>query len=285
MQLTCPHCGYSKDTPDFPPDVHQVACPRCGKTFDLPQPEPEVRPEPEQPEPERPEPEQPEPDRPGPDESGAEPPPAGGEPPPRLEDRPGAPWDHVEHIGVWAALRLTVLGVLIAPNRFFRNMYLSGGVGRPLLFAVITGTLGLSAALLWTVLLAPPQFFTLLETRFGVGSSQLTTVMIMGLLIVPLVPILVVYLMAALTHVVVVLFRDNHHGFEATFRVTAYSFAAVLLLIIPFVGHLIAFFWTVAIRVIGLIHAQETTPIKATVAVLWPYLFLLLLFNQALPGL
>jgi hypothetical protein len=282
MRLICPHCGYSKDTPldAFPPDVHQAACPRCGKTFDLPPAEPE-----DQAAPDQATPDQAAPDRPEPNEPEAEPFLAGGEPPPRLENRPGSPWDHVEHLGVWSALKLTAMGVLVAPNRFFRNMYLRGGFGRPLIFAVITGTIGLSAALLWTVLLAPPQFFTQLKAHFGVGGSQVTTIVIMGLVIVPLVPVLVVYLMAFLTHVVVVLFRDNNHGFEATFRVTAFSFAAVLLLIVPFIGHLIAFFWTVAVRIIGLIQAQETTPVKATVAVLWPYLFLLLLFNQALPGL
>jgi predicted Zn finger-like uncharacterized protein len=275
MHLKCPHCGYAKDTrPDqFPPDVHQVECPRCGKTFDLPRTDPEDEPKPDLS------------DWIEPEVYNLDENPLDSQAPPRLEDRPGAAWDHLGHLGFLTAFRLTVMGALFAPARFFSSIYLRGGYGKPLLFAVITGTLGLSGALVWTVALAPPQFLTLLQNHFGVDALQMPTIILLGLLIVPVVPVLVLYLMAALTHMVLVLFRDNLHGFEATFRVTAYSFATLLLLLVPLIGHLIAFFYTVAIRVIGLIQAQETTPLKASLAVVWPYLFLLLMFNQAMPGL
>lgn len=61
MQLTCPHCGFSKNVAKerLPASASQVGCPRCRKVFPLPQTEPLAEPEaetssaPEKPEPPR----------------------------------------------------------------------------------------------------------------------------------------------------------------------------------------------------------------------------------------
>ncbi|MEA3544257.1 MAG: RDD family protein [Thermodesulfobacteriota bacterium] len=47
MQMTCPHCGFSKqiDPEQLPPDVTRVNCPKCKQSFPLPQqpaPQPEI---------------------------------------------------------------------------------------------------------------------------------------------------------------------------------------------------------------------------------------------------
>ena len=40
MQITCPHCGFSKliDQQQLPPDITTVNCPKCKQSFPLPQP-------------------------------------------------------------------------------------------------------------------------------------------------------------------------------------------------------------------------------------------------------
>ncbi len=47
MQITCPHCGFSKqiDQQQLPPDITTVNCPKCKQSFPLPQPAQEVVPQ------------------------------------------------------------------------------------------------------------------------------------------------------------------------------------------------------------------------------------------------
>ncbi len=48
MQLTCPHCGFSKqiDRAQLPPDATKVNCPKCKQSFPLQQPDAEPEPTP-----------------------------------------------------------------------------------------------------------------------------------------------------------------------------------------------------------------------------------------------
>jgi len=270
MRLTCPHCGFSKDTPHekFPPGTREVACPRCNQTFPLPDQEEPLAP------------------TGGPERGAAEPPPeAPPEPAPapgldewlETDERPGVAWDHLEKLGLWRALRLTLLGAMFAPIEFFQNMYLRGGYGRPLGFAVIVGSFGLAVQVVWVFLLTKPQVLAQLGPLLGVTAARFNLVILLTLLMTPLLVVLWVYLTAALMHLVLALVRGNHYGFEATFRVAAYSFAALVLLAVPVFGTLVSFFWSVAVRVVGLMRAQETSPGVAVAAVLWPLLLVLLL--------
>ncbi len=51
MQLTCPHCQFSKDVPDqkLPTEPTRVSCPQCKGSFTLPQRKSGLEPEPEVP--------------------------------------------------------------------------------------------------------------------------------------------------------------------------------------------------------------------------------------------
>lgn len=277
MRLTCPHCGFSKDTPadKFPPGTREVTCPRCKKTFPLPD-----REEPPAPSdaPERGTAE------PRPDEPPRRPTVPGLEDWPEPKERPGVAWDHLEKLGLGRALRLTVLGALFTPVEFFQNMYLRGGHRRPLAFAMIVGSFGLAAMVIWMALLTKPQLTTLLKVLFGVSASRFNLVIVLTLLLTPLLILINVYITAALMHLVLALLRRNRFGFEATFRVAAYSFATFVILAVPVFGTPVTFFWSVTIRVIGLMRAQEATAGLAAGAVLWPYLVVLLLGYLPLGG-
>ena len=71
-------------------------------------------------------------------------------------------------------------------------------------------------------------------------------------------------------HVLLLVVRGNANGFEATFRVMAYSQAAQLWCLIPFVGGPIGWCWRVAIQVIGLKEAHRISYGKVFVALLIP---------------
>ncbi len=269
MRLTCPHCGFSKDTPldKFPPGTREVTCPRCKETFPLPDQEEAPAPT-----------DGPEPGAapPSPEEPPEGPPLPGLDDWPEPEERPGVAWDHLEKLGLRRALRLTLLGALFSPVEFFRNMYLRGGYGRPLGFAVIVGSFGLMVQVMWVFLLTKPEVLAQLGPMLGVTAGRFNLVILLTLLMAPLLVVLWVYLTAALMHIVLALLRGNHFGFETTFRVAAYSFSALVLLAVPVFGTLVSFFWSVAVRVVGLIRAQETSPGVAVAAVLWPLLLVLL---------
>jgi hypothetical protein len=70
-------------------------------------------------------------------------------PPPLPAPAGGTPWDERDRVGILTALVETTRAVLTRPAEFFRAMPVTGGIGSPLLYAVITGWMGLVAASLY----------------------------------------------------------------------------------------------------------------------------------------
>src|SRR3989442_740314 len=58
------------------------------------------------------------------------------------EEQPGLPWENRARLGFGAALVQTVKGVLLEPNATFRIMKKRGGLGDPLGYGVLLGSLG-----------------------------------------------------------------------------------------------------------------------------------------------
>ena len=71
-------------------------------------------------------------------------------------------------------------------------------------------------------------------------------------------------------HVLLLLVRGNTNGFEATFRVMAYSQATQVWSVIPFVGGFIGWCWRAVIQIIGLKEAHQIGYGKIFVAFLIP---------------
>ncbi len=114
----CPHCHHAL------PEPPEGLCPNCGGD-----PRASVGPPP------------------------LPPGPGDGAPPPSLPrssagaaPRPGIPWDARDRIGLLSGLVETTRDVLLQPGSFFRAMPVTGGVGSPLLYAVIVGWIGLVAS-------------------------------------------------------------------------------------------------------------------------------------------
>ena len=73
-------------------------------------------------------------------------------------------------------------------------------------------------------------------------------------------------------HLLLCLVKGNTHGFEATFRVIAYSQAAQVWGIIPVVGSFIGWFWRAVIQVIGLKETHQISYGKIFFAFLIPFI-------------
>src|SRR5687767_5858147 len=113
----CPRCRNPL------PDPPERFCPSCGADLELP------------------------------------PPNSPGLPPPRSEWAPGpgaregTPWERRDQIGIASALVETTQRVLTGPAAFFRAMPVTGGIGSPLVYALIVGYAGIVVSAIYDFVL------------------------------------------------------------------------------------------------------------------------------------
>jgi len=207
-----------------------------------------------------------------------------GEPPPpgpslltTPQPRPGStPWEDRGRIGIVQALIETTQKVLTAPSAFFASMPVTGGVGGPLLYAMVVGSLGVIVAAIYREVFRALMGSTL--TSLG-GGSELRRLMpllmggmglVLQVILAPLFVILGVFVVSAIVHLMLILLGGAKRGFEATFRVACYGEAAAVLNIIPICGNVISGVYYVALVIIGLAAAHGIGKGTAAAAVLLP---------------
>jgi hypothetical protein len=206
------------------------------------------------------------------DEAAGPPPPASGVAP----EPQGVPWERRAEVGFFTALVDTTLQVLSKPREFFRQLAASGGLGSPLVYGVLVGYVGLVVTAVYDAIFegligghSPdlglgPEFdraMALLE-----GGPGLLVQVLMG----PFVLAAGLFLTAGLNHLGLMLLGGARRGFEATFRVAAYSRAASVVSLVPLCGPFVALAWTAVASIIGLQIVHDTTLGKAVAAVLLP---------------
>lgn len=180
--------------------------------------------------------------------------------------------------------------VLGAPVEMFSTMRRDGGLGGPVLFAVVGGLVGGLANATWFSLLP----FSILS-RDGILPG-LDTGPVAGLAVVPVIltcawtvvmgtiGVLVgVISGAGIIHFTLMLLGGANQSFEATCRVICYVQGSVALFqVVPCVGPLIgAIYYSVA-AIIGIAETHEVSRGKATAALLLPLLVLMVLGMVAL---
>jgi hypothetical protein len=248
----CPHCRNAL------PETGTRYCPNCGGDVDLPSATTPSHSD----------------GAPPPLPSGAGLPPTGGgghgAPPPA-----GTPWEDRERLGFVNALIETTKQVMTQPAAFYRAMPTSGGVGSPLLYAVIIGWIGTVLASFYLALFQSiadpaalggdvPAWMTS-STPFEVWGGFVANV-IFG----PIGEAIAVFVAGGILHLSLLLIGGAQRNFEATFRVVCYSRAPSILMIIPFCGWFVAPVWTLVLYVIGLQHAHRIGTGKAVLGVLLP---------------
>jgi len=177
-----------------------------------------------------------------------------------------------------AALVETTQGVLMRPTEFFEQMPVTGGIGAPLLYAVILGYFGLVAATLYNLV-----FRSVVGSSFGAfrgrmaGFERLAHQMegglgaIVQLVTGPIWIVIGVFVAAGILHLLLMLVGAAPRDFEGTFRVVAYAHAVSVLGIVPFCGGLIGVVWWVVIVIIGFQVVHRATTVQAVIAVLAPF--------------
>ena len=177
------------------------------------------------------------------------------------------PWERRDRFGFLNALYLTIKDVLLAPGTFFHRMPSQVGLAQPLLFAVLLGLVATFFHWMYTLAGSSLQVFVQDDISQVMKAPIFS---FFNFLFSPITVSIGVFFQAGLTHLMLMILGGNRLGFEATFRVAAYSEATAVLLMVPGCGAFLAVVWSLVVTVVGLYSIHETEPWKAVVAVVLP---------------
>src|SRR5262245_23789781 len=183
--------------------------------------------------------------------------------------RTGLPWEHRRERGFFNAFIETLTMVLTRPAEAFSVMKREGGLGEPLIYALIGGCLGGIVSALFSLgfqsigLFADKNNSLAAMTGMGIGFGTI--------ILVPLGIVIFLFIWSGLAHLCLMIFGGANQPFETTFRVFAFTQgSAGPLQIIPLCGGLISGVWAIVCNCIGLAPAQETDTGRAVLAVFSP---------------
>lgn len=184
--------------------------------------------------------------------------------------RTGLPWEHRSGRGLFNAFFETLVMVLTKPTLAFTTMKREGGLSEPLIYAVIGGSIGLIASLLFNLALQSLGLFAdrsnALAGMVGVGIGLIFLIILM-----PIFVAIGMFIGAGILHVCLMIVGGAKQPFETTFRVLCFSIgSAHPLMIVPICGGLIAGVWGIVLECIGLARAHETDTGRAVLAVFLP---------------
>src|SRR6516162_588900 len=171
--------------------------------------------------------------------------------------RTGLPWEHRQERGFFNAFIETLTMVLTRPAEAFSVMKREGGMGEPLIYALIGGCLGGIVSALFSLgfqsigLFSDKNNSLAAMTGMGIGFGSI--------ILVPLGIVIFLFIWSGLAHLCLMIFGGANQSFETTFRVFAFTQgSAGPLQIIPLCGGLISGIWAIVCNCIGLARVQET---------------------------
>jgi hypothetical protein len=184
--------------------------------------------------------------------------------------RTGLPWEHRQERSFFNAFIDTLSMVLTRPAEAFSVMKREGGLGEPLIYALIGGSVGGIVSALFSLGFQSVGLFAdknnSLAGMPGVGIGSVAMIILLPLFIA-----VFLFIWSALAHLCLMIVGGANQPFETTFRVFAFTQgSAGPLQIIPLCGGMISGIWAIVCNCIGLARAQETDTGRAVLAVLSP---------------
>ncbi|MCL2124011.1 MAG: YIP1 family protein, partial [Desulfovibrionaceae bacterium] len=193
------------------------------------------------------------------------------------------PWED-PYEGYPAAFYQTAVRVLFAAPRFFAGIVPQKRLGRTLAFYLLVGLIQIFAEQFWLAIfakvLAPraesdPQFAQLITLLSRDMSLPLVVLARTAFISLEL------FVTAILYHMMFRMVAPAKANFSLVFQVIAYAAAPALLGIIPLLGSLAGFIWSIACGVVGCRYALRISW-RQTLLALGPLYFILtLVFLQA----
>ena len=197
--------------------------------------------------------------------------PGGAPPPPQLQPLPWEQPGYPALEGLYETAKL----VLTAPSQAFARMSLTGTLGKPILYAIIFGWIGVVARQIYSI-----AFRSVINNFMGSfhmpgpmgmrGFQVPILVSVAAMIFAPVLVLIGVFIWSAIVHLFLMLVGGAKTGFASTVRVVCYAGAVQILQVVPFCGGLIALVWGLVLYIIGLAVAHRTTQGKAALAVLLP---------------
>lgn len=173
------------------------------------------------------------------------------------EDAPPAmdnPWETVEQQGFFAAFYQTVMRVMFAAPQFFSHLREEVPLLRPLSFYLIVCIFQTVVDHAWSGAIrdaltasgSTDPYVQQLVTLLTPQASLLLTVLLGAAL-----GTLEIFVTAALFNMAFRLIAPNHASFSLTLQVLAYSVAPHLLCVVPLLGGVAGFVWSLACTLVG----------------------------------
>ena len=189
--------------------------------------------------------------------------------------RSGLPWEHRDSLGFFNAFVQTVSMILTRPVEAFTVMRTEGGLGDPLIFGVIGGSVG---AIVWTLMSAAIHslgWAAALSQQNSIdsmlGASVGGAMIFVRIIFTPIFIAVGLFIWTALVHGCLMMLGGANKPFEASFRALSFAYGATALFcIVPCCGGLIAVVWGLIADCIGISRTHETEVGRATGAVLLP---------------
>ena len=174
-----------------------------------------------------------------------------GAPPPRTSGGAATEFTYQDPVQSFVS---TVQNVVLRPADFFRGILRQGDFINPLIFAIICYEV--SAILGGIIALA-----------FG---NQGFVGFIVSIILAPIGTAIALFIGAGITHLLVMLIVGSRNsGYEATFRVAAYSSVVNLVSWIPIIGGILSLY-AIFLAIVGIREVHTTTTGKAALVVLIP---------------
>ena len=171
------------------------------------------------------------------------------------------PWEDMGNLGVITAFFRTIKEVLFSPTLFFQKMPVGKGIQNPLLYGVIIGFLGGLFTLLWQYTFS---------SIFGRINIFFTSYILIYAFFLPLLIAIGLFIVSGILHLSLMVVGGGRKGFEATFRVVAYTNSTGVFSIVPLLGGFIAGIYNIVLWIIGLRESHRISTGKATLAVFLP---------------
>ena len=193
-------------------------------------------------------------------------------------NRTGPAWEERAQLGLVKAGWETIKAVLMKPSETFETMKRDGGIGGPLLFPVIFGSLGNIAYLLYSLVINAAMASTIQQQSQQIPGfnpamlMHLSTGMTLGwIILMPAWIALLSFVWAGVMHLSLMICGGAKQPFETTFRTYCYvQGAAATLLVVPMCGVFVAGIWALVCTCIGLSKTHEISVGKAVLAVFLP---------------
>lgn len=183
-------------------------------------------------------------------------------------------WERREKIGIISAITQTVTLVFSEPVRMFSSMKTDGGLGSPVAFNLIVGTITMWFAIAYNLavsLVNPEAVPAPLASR---GTQFIIFTHIGQVFLAPLLVVFLSFVFSAVFHAGLKLLGVANKPFEATFRVYCYGVGSISVLqLIPLCGSIMMFFGMMVILIIGLRYVHGTDVLRAAASVIGPSIF------------